>query len=175
MSNSIGITKMMPENAKPIPSFDGYFVTEGGDVYSTAWGKVRKLSQWINWNGYLTCKASVKILPLHRAVALTWVPNPNNDTDVNHIDGNKLNNNSTNLEWCSRRSNIHHALRSGLHPEQETPIVATHIDTGEVLRFISQASVKDAGFSKPNVNKCLRGIRPHHKRYTWRYDENPPP
>ena len=51
---------------------------------------------------------------IHRLIAIFFIPNPNNLTDVNHIDGNPLNNAISNLEWCTHADNIKHAWNTGL-------------------------------------------------------------
>jgi hypothetical protein len=53
-------------------------------------------------------------IPIHRLVAQEFCPNPLGRKEVNHIDGNKLNNCSHNLEWVSRSENIRHAFALGL-------------------------------------------------------------
>ena len=56
-----------------------------------------------------------KVVFIHRLVAQTFIPNPNNLPQVNHKDGNKLNNNINNLEWCTNLYNQRHAWKNGLH------------------------------------------------------------
>lgn len=58
-------------------------------------------------------RKDVKQFYIHRLVAKYFVENPNNYKEVNHIDGNTLNNSAENLEWCSHLYNMRHALKNG--------------------------------------------------------------
>jgi hypothetical protein len=73
---------------------------------------------YIDYYGYkyfnIKIDKKYKILKLHRLVAKYFLDNLNSYKEINHKDGNKLNNNVLNLEWCSRSHNIKHAFRSGL-------------------------------------------------------------
>ena len=78
-------------------------------------GKILKLHPH---NGYLIthlCKNNiVKTIAVHRLVAMVFVENPNNYSQVNHLDGNKSNNHFENLEWCDQRHNVIHRVLTGL-------------------------------------------------------------
>ena len=91
--------------------------------------------------GYLHVKLSKdghsKSTLLHRIVAEAFISNDSNLPQVNHIDCNKLNNNVSNLEWCTAKENTYHAYRNGLIPKMMVPIYAENLETGEILEFDS--------------------------------------
>lgn len=70
--------------------------------------------------GYKLVAIDQKMYLLHRVVAKTWVSNPENLPEVNHIDGNKKNNSADNLEWCTRSYNVRHAYANGLQTYKHT-------------------------------------------------------
>ena len=75
-------------------------------------------SQYLNDAGYYMISLSrnnkSKPYRVHRLLAMTFIPNPNNLPEVNHIDGVKTNNNLDNLEWVTHKENMSHAFRIGL-------------------------------------------------------------
>ncbi len=66
------------------------------------------------WYYQLLRKGKKYMIWNHREVAKNFIPNIYNKPEVNHIDGNKGNNHYSNLEWCTRMENIHHAMKLGL-------------------------------------------------------------
>lgn len=77
--------------------------------------KERILAPREHTGGYLRVQLSRKDFYIHRLVAETFIPNPENKSQVNHIDGNKRNNRVDNLEWNTPLENNLHAIRTGLH------------------------------------------------------------
>ena len=88
-----------------------YLVFKTGDVFNI---HGHKLIGGINHAGYIQLTINHKTVFLHRIIAYAFIDNPNNYFHINHIDGNKLNNNVNNLEWCTSAQNSQHAYRTGL-------------------------------------------------------------
>lgn len=101
---------------KPIPNYEKlYEVSNYGNIRNS-----RKLLKFYKINsGYYALKLTkdgVRTSPLvHRLVALVFCPKLEEQTEVNHIDGNKQNNHATNLEWCTSSQNKQHGIASHLY------------------------------------------------------------
>ena len=91
-----------------IPNFEDYKISTDGIIINKH-GKIK--STCINNAGYLTVtlfkNSKIYCKLVHRLVAETYIPNPNNYSDVDHINGNKLQNNVENLQWMTHWDNFH--------------------------------------------------------------------
>lgn len=134
----------------------------------------------LNWNGpqnyqYLCVmlhvgKGKMICRRVHRIVAECFIPNPNNLPQVNHIDGNKLNNTVTNLEWVTAKENTDHAWENGLCQNivkaKQRPVV--NVDTGERFNSIADAE-RSFGCSMGSISHALNGKHECAHGYHWTY------
>ena len=100
-----------------IPGYEGcYYIEPNGDVYSQdrivngRFWESKKISSFVSYTGYKISTLydknnEKKHCSIHRLLALTYIPNPNNYPCVNHKDHNRQNNNLNNLEWCTNMYN----------------------------------------------------------------------
>ena len=85
-----------------------YKISDLGRVFDNRLNEI--IEPKLHTKGYLSIGGRL----IHRLVAEHFVPNPENKPQVNHKDGNKLNNAYTNLEWCTNKENHRHAWKTGL-------------------------------------------------------------
>lgn len=159
----------------PIPGFeDRYLINELGDIISlekiindTFLGKprIRKEAQQIlklktDKKGYLRValrdgiKTHTKLV--HRLVAMTFIANPENKPEVNHIDGNTGNCSKSNLEWSTHAENMKHAGQTGLLRQWKQGIIQT-LESGEEIKFESlREAERITGISKGSIVYCIK-------------------
>ncbi|MDN6414808.1 HNH endonuclease [Staphylococcus gallinarum] len=90
-----------------------YQVSSKGNVRNKRTDRI--LAQWIHDGRYKRVSFNGKGHRVHRLVALYFIDNPLNKEEVNHIDGNKFNNNVENLEWVTGEENNNHALKENIN------------------------------------------------------------
>lgn len=114
---------------RTVAGWESYQVSDAGEVRSLSRivhrkdGKIqtfvgRDMRPMLNSKGYPAVRLSAPgrraVVPIHRLVALAFIPNPNVLREVNHLDGVKTNNALANLEWTDAAGNRKHAWRMGL-------------------------------------------------------------
>ena len=184
---------------KDVPGWEGYY-------QASTLGRIRGVDRRI-WNGkgYFTKKGVIlkhcydkrgyprvcfrrgdkpKVFTVHRLIALTFIPNPENKRTVNHKDGIKTNNFLDNLEWNTYSENTRHAVKNGLHKgnpswkgkygkdhnKSKEVIQISLIDGFEINRFgsIKEAERKTNISSQSISNVCL-GKRNKAGGFKWRH------
>ncbi len=180
---------------KDIPGYENYYsIDTEGNVYSkdriitqinpktnqlmTYLKKGRKLRPAIKGNGYygvcLMVNGIGKYIPIHRLLAITFIPNPDNLPCINHKDENKLNNNISNLEWCTEEYNyyygtatarrrINNKAKKVLQFRKNNTFVASYNTINEAERI--------TGIKHYNICSVCKGNRKYAGGYIWKYAE----
>lgn len=156
---------------KPIPSIPTAMAHPSGRVASLDnCGRLRECLGSVNNEGYRRVVVARKSYRMHRLIAETFCPNPNNFPIVNHIDEDKLNNCASNLEWCTKRhNNLHGTARKRAAEKVSKPVIAKDSEGDIVHTFKSAAEASRNGFHSGHISSCCNGHLKTHKGLYWSF------
>jgi len=163
--------------------FSTHTIDKSGNIFSTISNKILKTE--LSNTGYLqikvTVKPNVKHFYIHRLMGEEYIPNPLSLKCVNHKDGNKLNNNIENLEWCTYSENSQHsydklgrkAAPTGKFSKDclSSKPVAQYSLIGKLIKEYYSAKDVTVGtnFNRPGISMCANGKKNTHKGFIWKF------
>ena len=171
---------------KEIPNTDGlYLVSDEGKIFSVRSNKVLKNQRIHNgyWRIELNINGEYKRYFIHRLVAETFIPNPDNLPCVNHKDENPSNNHVSNLEWCTHKYNtnygtcIERIIKN--KPKKDSgeyfwskKVYQFDLEGNLIKEYGSVAEAARSISGSPTcINKVIDGIMKKYKGYYWNIDK----
>lgn len=155
---------------KTIDGFSNYEVNEDGEIRNAETGIV--FSQHKNNRGYPMVRLTDNdgnrhTVTVHRLVAKTFIPNPNEYPVVNHKDENKANNKVSNLEWCTAEYNRKY---KDAFLKCQKPVVAFDDNGNIVARYNGANDAAKEGYSFSKISSCCHGTRKTTGGLHWRFE-----
>ena len=161
---------------KDIKNYEGIYQINNFGKIKSAYKKGNNCNNKIlkasyTYNGYerigLSKNNKTKKYLVHRLVAETFIPNPNNYEQVNHKDENKQNNNINNLEWCTRSYNINYGNRNNnLNKE----VWQYDLKGNFIKKWKSTMEIQiSLGYKNQSISSACRGKSRTAYNYIWKY------
>ena len=166
----------MTEIWKTIKDYPNYQISNLGRVKSLNYnrtGREKIMKPRKDKDGYLKVdlykEGKHKTIHIHRLVAQTFLPNPNNLLEINHIDENKTNNRVDNLEFCTHQYNMNYGTRT----EKTQKPILQFSKTGEFIKkwYGVREVGRKLGFDSSCISKCCKGKYRTAYGFIWRYEE----
>lgn len=170
---------MEKEIFKPLSNYDGrYLISSHGRIFSVKRHKF--INSYLSNRGYFVVTLYDKntkkptMCNVHRLVAETFIPNPDNLSDCNHINEIKTDNRVENLQWLSHKDNCNYgdrnrkisAMTTGKAHRHSRPVI--NEDTGEYYNSILEASISTGIRPGTICDSCNRQYKNKHK-HNWKY------
>jgi len=157
---------------KAIPGFSKYQASTSGELKTFNWknkGVERIMKPALDSKGYLRTmlindSGVLKTIKVHRIIAATFLESDPTRIEVNHKDGNKLNNSVDNIEWSNRSENIKHAFDIGLCLVAGRKV--KNNETGKIYLSCSEAA-RDLNVPKSTLQSMLSGYRKNRTSLTY--------
>lgn len=182
----------MEEIWKDIPNYEGlYQASNFGKIrsYPRKGTRIKNdfyiLQGGVNKKGYkqiILRKNNIpKTISLHRLIAKTFIPNLDNKSQINHIDGNKLNNKVENLEWIDNLENMRHSIKIGLRDEAIKKLKYINckkinqydINNNFIKQWNSIIEIqRELKIPNQNISKVCQHKRKTAGGYIWEYANN---
>lgn len=180
---------MVLEEWKEVPEYETYLISNQG--------RLKSLGNKSNHKKEIICKVSPnskgydvqhlyhnkkhKCAKVHRLVAEAFIPNPDNKPQVNHKDGNKLNNCVENLEWCTNSENQIHANKNGLNKNRmkkllevvSKPVIQYDLHNNIINKFDNARIAEEkTGINHKIISYHCNNLAKRSKyNYIFRFDE----
>ena len=157
---------------------DAYKVSNMGRLFICRTGSIASLKQ--NKNGYvqvrLSKNANVERYYIHRLVLETFVGNPENKPQVDHINTIRDDNRLDNLRWVTVSENLNNELSIKKKMGKNNKVYGTgkrvkgtNLDTGEEVILISTHGWEKNGYNAGAIYRCCKGIQKTYKNYKWEW------
>jgi len=170
----------MKETFSPIKDYENrYVVSNLGTVLSLNYNGTRKIKK-MKWlygsNGYkhvqLCKKGKIKNKHIHRLLAETFISNPENKPQVNHIDENYHNNDLSNLEWVTAKENVNHGTATKRRSKKIMIKIKQMTMNGKLIKIWDSATTAGRnGYSQSKIVDALKNRREYYRGSKWSYYE----
>jgi hypothetical protein len=163
------------EKWKVIEDFKKYEVSNLGNIRNI---KSKKILKPKLQNGYLCISLSdgnnkIRRRSIHRLVGFAFTDNTHNKPIINHINGNKIDNNSDNLEWVTQKENIEHALENNMINFYKCPITQMDLDNNIIRLFNSIKEIEDEfEYDRSLIIRVCKGKGKTAYGFKWAYTNN---
>jgi len=160
----------LPDNGLPIPGYDGYIAFPCGKIRSKRFNRFIKTSK-DGYESVILCVQGKRMTrSVHKLIALTFIPNPDQKTVVNHKNGEKLDNRVENLEWVTLAENSIHSVESGFSKTRN--VIQYSLDDKYIASYPSLREAQRCMGKSPDSTAIFYACQGRSKTaygYKWKY------